>query len=326
MDDLQRSLLNVFAASDLDRVVLRRKDQAWSERLGLSDEARHIPFFQGRFLSSREPDVAPAWLNIDQMSRLGEAAATKVFLGMRDSEGYFAVDVAEGAAVERLSGEELGFVDLRQVGSLLRPQDASVISYAKALFHWHHAHQYCGFCGSETKPAQAGHVRQCMNSACGKTHFPRTDPAIIVAVTRGERCLFGRQPSWPPRRYSVIAGFVEPGESIEQAVVREVMEETDIVIDTVKYRSSQPWPFPGSIMLGFWATAGTERISLNDGELQEAHWRCPSEVVEGLLEGSFLLPPRLSIAYRLIEEWFDSHSREPLADVIVRIGCKSEPG
>ena len=151
--------------------------------------------------------------------------------------------------------------------------------------------------------------------AVEKLIFPRTDPAIIVAVTRHGKCLFGRQQLWPRYRYSVIAGFVEPGESVEQAVVREVLEETNITLEKVNYHSSQPWPFPGSIMLGFTASASNFTVRLNDGELQDAHWRSVDEIVTGLAAQTFRLPPKVSIAYRLIEDWFNSHSPEKLATI-----------
>ena len=324
MDDFQRSLLNVFATGDLDRAVPRRKDQSWLERSAASSAARYIPFFKGRFLLANSSVNTPAWLSYGEIAQFVESAQVRVFLGYGDSIAYFAADIVDASFVERYSATGCRLADLRKYGSKLRSRDASVLSYAKALFHWHRAHRHCGYCGSETMQGQAGHVRQCRNEACGRIHFPRIDPAIIVAVRFEDRCLFGRQPTWPENRYSVIAGFVEPGESVEQAVVREVEEETNIRLSTVNYRSSQPWPFPGSIMLGFDATAANEDISLNDGELQEAHWRSAEEVVEGLTTGEFLLPPKLSIAYRLIEEWFDLRSAEPLAQLLDRTGRHTE--
>ncbi len=324
MDDLRRSLLNVFVSSDLDRAVPRRKDQDWFNRLELSDASRFIPFHDGRFLFAEEPEVAPVWMKSAEFAQFGDFQQIRVFLGMRESIGHFATDIIDGGVAEQLAINNRTFADLRQSGALIGAEEASVISYAKALFHWHRAHLFCGRCGAATFPEQEGHVRRCANAACGQAHFPRVDPAIIVAVENSGRCLFGRQPSWPKHRYSVIAGFVELGESIEQAVVREVMEETNIRVDTVKYRSSQPWPFPGSVMLGFSATAVSEQISLNDGELQDAHWRSHEEVVNGLIAGNFLLPPKLSIAYRLIEEWFNSRSDESLAKLLDRTGRHSE--
>ena len=173
---------------------------------------------------------------------------------------------------------------------------------------WHHRYRFCGRCGGATHLDQGGHIRQCSQVQCGATHYPRTDPAIIVLVQRGERALFGRKPEWPPNRYSTIAGFVEPGESAEQAVVREVEEETGIDVTAVRYHSSQPWPFPGSLMLGYHAQAGSERISLNDQELEDALWLSREALASRIEQGLFVPPPSISISYRLIEDWFDDEA------------------
>ena len=324
MDDLQRSLLNVFSNCALDRVVPRRKDQQWFESICSHASTKIVPFYKGRFLLEEQPTSFPVWLSSTDLEEFNQSPQIRIFLGMRNSVVFIAIDYMEPDVVVHYEAGSRKFADLRQCGSLLHPQEASVLSYAKALFHWHRAHQYCGLCGWQTEPAQAGHVRVCGSEQCGRTHFPRTDPAIIVAVTDDNRCLFGRQPSWAPNRYSVIAGFVEPGESLEQAVQREVMEETNISLESIRYRSSQPWPFPGSIMLGFNATANSTAVSLNDGELADAHWRSAAQVVEGLMEGTFALPPQLSIAYRLIEEWFNSNHVEPLTELLDRTDKHTE--
>jgi NAD+ diphosphatase len=146
----------------------------------------------------------------------------------------------------------------------------------------------------------------CTNPQCGQLHFPRTDPAIIVLVTHGEQCLLGRQPTWPAGRYSIIAGFVEPGEGLEAAVAREVREETGIDIKHVRYHASQPWPFPSSLMLGFTAQAANTTIQLKDGELEDARWLSREEIAGELGRGTLRLPPEISISYRLIEGWFDA--------------------
>lgn len=324
MDDLQRSLLNVFSASDLDRMVPRRKDDSWLDRLVLDGSSRFIPFHKGRFLMSEGEGYSPVWLARADLHDFIADAQVQIFLGERRGHSCFAVDIAAEEIIERFSSGRRSFADLRQYGGVIGSDEASILSYAKALFHWHRDHRFCGRCGSATQQAQAGHVRVCGSESCARVHFPRTDPAVIVAVTHGERCLFGRQAGWAPNRYSVVAGFVEPGESVEQAVVREVREETDIDLGRVRYRSSQPWPFPGSIMLGFQAEAISDEIRLNDGELQDAHWRDAREVVAGLVAGEFLVPPKLSIAYRLIEDWFNSHSAEGLAEVLDRTGRRTD--
>ena len=159
-------------------------------------------------------------------------------------------------------------------------------------------------------------MRTCTNPACGKQIFPRTDPAIIVLVQAGDRCLLARQASWPPGRYSVIAGFVEPGESLEDAVKREVMEESGITVSEIYYQSSQPWPFPSSLMLGFMAHATTVEFNLIDNELEEARWMTRAEITQELQDGRLKLPPGLSISRRLIETWFDSGDAGKLSEIV----------
>lgn len=319
MDELERSLLNVFTYSDLNRLVRYRNDDTRLQSLFSDTSSRFVIFHRSQFLAKVQPKVKPLSFRASEIKSYALEVRSQVFLGSRGRKHYFAMDLTDSTEIEPVGREDIEFVDLRASGQQLKAESASMLSYAKAMFHWHNAHQFCGKCGSPTKPAVSGHWRRCIDSRCGKTHFPRTDPAIIVAVANEGKCLFGRQKMWPPYRYSVIAGFVEPGESIEQAVVREVFEETNIALEKVNYHSSQPWPFPGSIMLGFTATAASAKINLNDGELQDAHWRNVQEVVTGMVSGQFRLPPKLSIAYRLIEDWFDSHSDEKLADVMERL-------
>jgi NAD+ diphosphatase len=209
------------------------------------------------------------------------------------------------------------FRNLRDVGALLSARDASLMAYARAISYWHQGHRFCGSCGSPTVSAEAGHLRVCTSQLCGEQHFPRTDPAVIVRVASrdGSRCLMARKSFWPGRMHSVIAGFVEPGESLEMAVVREVAEETGIHARNIHYFSSQPWPFPRSLMLGFTAEATDEAIHLNDGELDAAGWFSREEILRGLRDGTFDVPTSVSISHRLIEAWFDTGDVGPLRDV-----------
>ena len=316
MDDLKRSLLNVFTHSDLNRMVDQRKDAGRLASLQASPSARFVLFHQDQFLISEETDPMPVLASWSHVDRWRCPVECSVYLGLRGECHYFALDIREASCLDSVSTADVSLAGLREFGYLLKAEDATLLSYAKAMFHWHRAHKFCGVCGSATQSVQGGHCRQCSAPDCAKVHFPRTDPAIIVAVTKDDKCLFGRQVAWPEYRYSVIAGFVEPGESVEQAVVREVREETNIDLETVNYHSSQPWPFPGSIMLGFTATASSQEVRLNDGELQDAHWRNTSEVIEGMKSGEFRVPPRLSIAYRLIEDWFNANSPDSLSTVM----------
>ena len=194
-------------------------------------------------------------------------------------------------------------------GGLLPEQQAGVLSYARAMLYWRSRHRYCGACGAPTRVASAGHVMKCTNDACGIDHFPRLDPAIIVLATDGERALLGRQASWPAGRYSTIAGFVEPGESLEDAVAREVLEETGVTVLESTYHSSQPWPFPSSLMIGFTALAAAEAVPRADEELEDVRWFTRQEIAAGFPG----LPPPQSVSFRLIEHWYDSGSDLPLA-------------
>ena len=314
MDELSRSLLNVFTTTDMNRMVHFRKDDAQLEFLREHQSALHVIFSKGRFLIDNKDELVPFLFRTEELRDFQSHIRHNIFLGKREQSYLFASELTNVSVVQELLDSSTTLQGLRATGEELKAQDATMLSYAKAMFHWHQANQFCGTCGSKTRVSQGGHCRVCRNSACNTTHFPRTDPAIIVAVIKDEKCLFGRQIKWPPHRYSVIAGFVEPGESVEQAVVREVHEETNINLDTVNYHSSQPWPFPGSIMLGFIATASNSNIRLNDSELKEAHWRSVQEVVDGISNGTFRLPPRLSIAYRLIEDWFNAYSDSTLVE------------
>jgi NAD+ diphosphatase len=210
--------------------------------------------------------------------------------------------VAYGAAVghlpRRIEARPLG---LREVGALLDDRDAGLLTHAVALANWHATHAHCPRCGAPTESELGGSVRRC--TADGSEHFPRTDPAVIMLVHDGaDRCVLGRQPSWPPGRFSTLAGFVEPGEAAELAVVREVKEEVGLTCTDVQFRASQPWPFPSSLMLGFWARATDEEISLDGSELAEARWLTRA----ALRREEVLFPPPVSIAWRLITDWMDA--------------------
>lgn len=201
------------------------------------------------------------------------------------------------------------FRELRPLAPLLPPDSASLLAYARALGLWRARHRHCGVCGASNVPGRAGHVMRCSQANCGTEAFPRLDPAIIVLVTdaSGERALLGRQASWAQGRYSTIAGFVEPGESLEDAVIREVEEETGVVAGNVEYVASQPWPFPSSLMLGFRAVARTHDITLRDGELEDARWFTRAD----LAAGHPALPPPGAISALLIDAWYGGDGGPP---------------
>jgi NAD+ diphosphatase len=219
-----------------------------------------------------------------------------VLLGWYEQQRCVLVDLSPELAIE-VDGES--FAELRPLAAELPASEAGLVAYARALHLWRANHRYCSRCGGVMHSCRAGHLRHCQ--ACGYESFPRLDPAIIVLVHDGEQALLGRQASWAQGRYSTIAGFVEPGESLEDAVRREVYEETGVVTRTIDYHSSQPWPFPSSLMLGFTARAEHAKPVLHDGELEDARWFSREE----LRSGAVSLPPREAISLRLIEHWLN---------------------
>lgn len=237
-----------------------------------------------------------------------------IFLGLDEQQtSHFALDVSQldEVLLAKLIGDA-EFVDIRRYGVNVALEQGSMAALARGLCYWHATHRYCGRCGSENTLVEAGHLRLCTNEQCKHQTFPRTDPAVIMVVTRTfadgiERCLLGRKAIWAPGMYSSLAGFVDPGESLEQAVAREVMEEAGIVVGNVRYIASQPWPFPSSIMLGFIAEAVTEDIHVDKDELDDAQWFSREELKRfgnWHEEGEhFKLPRTDSISRYLIDHW-----------------------
>jgi NAD+ diphosphatase len=310
-DHRARSARNTFAGSPIDRVHSRRQDDDWvAERL--SDPTTRFTFlWRSRNLVTAGDSPRAATLPPPGLEPFLRQAVSVMLLGLADGSACFAVDLPPDREPPDIVSAAGVFRDLREFAPLLAPAEAGLLAQARGLAYWHRRHRFCGSCGSPARSAEAGHVRLCTNEACGEHHFPRTDPAIIVLVTSGDRCLLGRQAAWPENRYSTIAGFVEPGESLEDAVAREVEEETGVVVGPVTYHSSQPWPFPASLMLGFTAEARDETIRLQD-ELEDARWFSRGELREALESGTVRLPTPLSISFRLIEHWFDLTGRDRL--------------
>ncbi|MBL6945097.1 MAG: NAD(+) diphosphatase [Rhodospirillales bacterium] len=293
-----------FTGSGLDRADRLRGDAGW---------------VAGR-LKDAGTCVLPVWrdLNLVAADRLyltGAAARNTidqadeiVLLGLRGETPFFAADISsldEDDANELVS--DLGeFTDLRTCAPMLARDEGSILAYAKGMLIWHRRHRFCGDCGHPTLSAEAGHVRKCTNAGCAKPHFPRTDPAVIMLVTRpgpdGGSCLLGHKPGFLPGMYSTLAGFVEPGESLEETVAREVFEEAGVQVTDVRYRASQPWPFPASLMLGYRAQATTFDIKINPDELADAAWFTKADIARMPVTGKRLPRPD-SIALWLINEW-----------------------
>ena len=241
-------------------------------------------------------------LTNEAAAALRMAGGPWAFLGHWDGRATFAVDCsAADDPLPLLPAGMGGFHDLRAVAGLLPEGEASVLAHARGLMHWRVKHRFCGVCGATCEPRSAGNAVAC--TGCGAQHFPRTDPAVIMLVVRGDACLLGHSTRFPNvTMYSTLAGFVEPGESLEEAVRREVREETAVECGAVRYHSSQPWPFPSSIMLGFHAEGLTERIEIDPDELKDARWFTRAELRDPAAHG-FSLPRVDSIARRLIEDW-----------------------
>jgi len=286
----------VFAGAFVDRSGERRKDPEWLERAARSAASRFVPVWGDLCLVAGDPPSAcllqrPAVDAFIDDSNL-------IFLGNFRDQPAFAVAVTGDEAPLSEFGS---FENLRFLGTVLPADEANLVAHARALVLWHASQVFCGFCGSPSRAEAGGNTRVCTRDSCGRHIFPRVDPAIIVLVAHGQRCLLGRQPSWPEGRYSTIAGFVEPGESLEDAVRREVYEETNVRVGKVVYHSSQPWPFPSALMLGFVAEAASTDINLNDGELEDARWFTRANLRSGFPK----LPFRISIARRLVDHWLE---------------------
>ena len=285
---------NPFSTAGLDRLGrIRKSTELIAEHLAAGD-AVVIPISGGRVAT------VPGEAGRPRVAALQIAEVTEGdtwLLGTIDDRVYVAIDLDDDG-LDRLDlPDDIRWSGLREVGAMLEPADANLLATATGLATWHRTHRYCGACGEATTPDWAGHRRRC--DGCGREHFPRTDPAIIVLVTHDDRALLARNPTWPSGFGSVLAGFVEPGESLEDAVAREVKEEVGLTVEAVEYQSSQPWPFPSSIMLGFRAAAVDDQLDPDPDEIADACFYTRDE----LRHGAIGMPPPMSIARRLIDDW-----------------------
>ena len=289
---------NFFAGPYLDRRVEAREDPEWVAAAWADSATAYLVARGTTHLLHGDPPRAALLTRSEPLVRSAPAASLTLLGWFRGTRCVLiSLPAAHGA--EPPSG--MRFEELRPLSALLPAEEAGLLAYARALAVWRTRAHHCGVCGAPTTAIRAGHCLTCSNPDCAEEYFPRIDPAIIVLVSDGERALLGRQASWPLRRYSTIAGFVEPGESLEDAVAREVAEETGVRVTEARYDSSQPWPFPSSLMLGFRARAlpGSEvRVS---GELEDARWFTR----EQLAAGEALAPPSHSISWRLISGWLE---------------------
>ena len=292
-----------FGGNPLDRVSERRDDRAWIAALLDERETRMLPL---RDLKPFVRDAtAPAldWQPVTPWRAQIETGATLIFLGVGDGRAHFAIDGTNAPGIDVES------IDVRALAPTIPTGDAAILAEARALIDWHARHRFCAQCGSPTRVASAGWVRRCPD--CRASHFPRTDPVVIMLVVRGERALLGRNRRRPGARFSCLAGFVEPGETLEEAVRREVREEAGIRCGRVRYLASQPWPFPSSLMMGFLTEGLTEEITVDPEELAEARWFSRDEVREMVARAAagpddptrVSLPPPLAIAHQICRRW-----------------------
>lgn len=294
---------NVFGGSPLDRAHDRREDEAFLRRVLDADDTVVVPVRRREALVTAGDDPSAVLLRIRDLSPESSPEEGWAFLGVRDGTPYLAIDVDEWPEedVAALVPEPVTWAELHGIGALLDEREASILAYARAMVTWHRRGRHCGRCGGAMRTVSGGHVRRC--AQCGESDFPRTDPAVIVFVHEGDGCLLGRQEAWPAGLYSTFAGFVEPGESLEACVRRELREEADVDLATLDYHSSQPWPFPSSVMIGFTATTSGRPRPRAGPELEAVRWFERRELEAGMVADELRLPPEVSIARRMIDEW-----------------------
>jgi NAD+ diphosphatase len=316
---------NVFAGDALDRAGVDRKDAAWIAARLADGAARVLPLWRNaNFVLHASNGSAEGGGDLPPTPLLLDVAAARklapqgdmILLGVTpEGAARFALDISPLATpLDDIAIPDAKTGDLRDLANDLPHADSAMMAQARALSQWHAGHKFCAKCGSKSESREGGHVRVCLNPDCGASHFPRTDPAVIMLVTNGERCLLARRAGNAQPMYSTLAGFVEPAESLEEAVAREVLEEVGVRVTDVRYQSSQPWPFPAQLMLGFYAETADETFTLQADEIADARWFTRDDLRRvvaaeaggppALFDGTAVQMPRaISIARRLVAEW-----------------------
>jgi NAD+ diphosphatase len=297
--------MHLFSGNPLDRAQHQRLDDAWLAESLADSASRFLPMHRLDVLVKKDGSGL-GWARRGLLAKTGEAPPP-VLLGLRDGVAHYVVDVSKIEDPAKTLGLDsvAEFLDLRAAVGRLSGEESAMVAQARALVEWHASHPFCAKCGEATASVQGGAMRRC--GKCRAEHFPRVNPVVIMLVVRGDRCLLGRQAAWPRGMYSTLAGFVETGESIEEAVRREILEESGIEVGSVRYHSSQPWPFPSSLMIGCMAEATTEEVKIDPHEIDDARWLTRDQILRacrGETDASELfLPPVMAIGRRLCDVW-----------------------
>ncbi len=289
-----------YADGEFDRAAEWRQDADWLAARLSEPVSKIYPIWRHRYIFAE--DKAPVALAPATAGALADLGQT-VLLGVIGETAHFSLDISalsEDGLAKALAGAAH---DLRDVAMHLSHRTAAILAFGRGMSVWHKDHEFCGRCGALTQAERAGHARRCLDESCGRLHFPRTDPAVITLVIDGDRCLLARRATISIPRFSTVAGFVEPGETLEDAVRREVAEEVGVITGPVLYRGSQPWPFPSSLMIGYWARALDPRIKVDGEEISEAAWFTRGDIERAVAAGEIILPPEDSISRRLVEDW-----------------------
>ena len=321
MDALNPFEGNIFAGGHLDRAGNARRNADWLAAQFDDPAARFLPMWQLK--APLQPNDTPSlnWVSRAQ-AQVSLDGANAILLGVDPQNvPYFAFEVVSDGDTPPFP--DIRYEEVRSIAPSIPRGDASLLAQARSLIDWHRRHGFCAVCGAPTRMADAGYVRRCSSTGCGASHFPRTDPVVIMLIAHGDRCLVGRQQWFPNGFYSTLAGFMEPGESIEEAVRREVWEEAAIEVGEVRYHSSQPWPYPSSLMIGCIGEATTDQITVDEHELDDARWvdrdavkraidKVTAKAFDPFTEvatpdesGEFelLVPAPMAIAHQLMRAW-----------------------